>query len=198
MPPNFEQLADQMKEATEARPDREYLTLPDEYPGTIFWILSITGVLYVEQQNNQERVFLEMVVLDTNHPEMSKGTLCKESFALVGVENWRIKSNLGVFKGIMRTLLGIKNATGSQLESAMNGGEDSTLAGKNIKVMGKWKKSEKGREYVSKTYLLPSNEELTQTTILEPEPEPKAVTEDNATNPEVVEVDLGDDVDPPF
>jgi len=128
--------AETMAELAEARPDRRYLS-----DGTHHCL--IQAVETKETQEGQELCIFELKLLATHggvylaDEPHTRGEEVKQIFALTGVPKWRIETNLRTFKQIIRLTLGIKDANGDQLEGALDGQEESALAGKYLKVIGR-------------------------------------------------------------
>lgn len=190
-----------MGEVEEARPDREYLNIPEDYEGSsINWICLIETVIDKETQNGKELTIFEMKVVNTNHPEMPNGTLVKQIWAFSAEPAWRIEKNAGIMKSIIRRLLGITDPTDEELEAALSGNEKSTLVGKYLKVIAKRETAPTtGKEFTSYSYSSPSEEECVPTISTEVSSATASPVEEHSEEPASVnEVTLGDDEDPPF
>ena len=196
--PNFQKLSKLMGEVEEARPDREYLNIPEDHEGSsISWICCIETVIDKETQNGKELTIFEMQVVNTTHPEMATGTLVKQIWAFSAEPSWRIEKNAGILKSIIRRLLGITNPTDAELEAALSGNEKSTLVGKYLKVIAKRETAPTtGKEFTAFSYSSPSEEECTAHKAVSGDTPPPVNEE--VPQASVNEVSLGDDADPPF
>jgi hypothetical protein len=201
--PNFKKLSKLMEEVEEARPDREYLNIPEDCDGPVSWVCLIETVIDKETQEGKELTIFEMKVINTNHPEMPNGALVKQIWAFSAEPAWRIKKNASIMKSIIRRLLGIKDPTNEELEAALSGEENSTLAGKYLKVIAKRETAPTtGKEFTSYSYSAPTEEECVTATKAKEESteqeESPAETAEDSDEVSVNEVSLGDDEDPPF
>ena len=197
-------LAKLMKEVPEARPDRDFLQLPDGDDGPYFWVINITGCIYKdESQDSKEWAIMEGEVASTTHPDYQEGQLVKQMWAFLGVPKYRIENNTGIIKQILRSLLDIKEATPEEIDAALDGDDKSTLVGHKLKVTAKRQVSSNDKAYTKFTYSKPSakdlaaiaKEETTETAISEENPTSK---EEDESTPEVVTVSLDSDDEPAF
>lgn len=199
--PNYKKLADMMNDLDEERPDRDYMSIPEGQDGPIEWVCQITAVINKETQDDKDLTIMELDVLSSTHPEHDAGHLVKQIWALGGVVKWRIEKNLRILKGIMRKLLGVKKATDSEMEAALEGGEDSTLAGHYIRVVANRVVAEtSGKAFTKYDYFAVSKENLTKLKEAEERTAKEEVTtkEEVTKEPEVTTVALGTDEDPLF
>ena len=182
----------------EARPDRRYLSDSTHH-------CLIQSVETIETQEGQELCIFELKLLATHggvyltDEPHTRGEEVKQIFALTGVPKWRIESNLRTFKQIIRLTLGIKDANGDQLEGALDGQEESTLAGKYLKVIGRRENSKTTDKVFTKfSYYGLSEEELQEALEAAPKVKVTKAPEAEVTPSPIEEIPLGDDVDPPF
>lgn len=195
-------LSREMQDIQAPEAPRDFLNIPEDYEGTINWILRIDGCISKVTQKDQKVVILQAEVVRTNHPEQEEGHLVKQMWTLSGVDAWKKIKALGILKGIVQKMEGISgNPSEEELEGALSGGGESTMVGKLLKVSAQRKPSSKGTLYVEFSYLALNARDLASLEAPETTAEDTKTTteeEESLASPEPVEVDLGSDEDPPF
>lgn len=199
--PNYKKLADMMNDLEEERENRDYMSLPEGEDGPIEWVCLITAVINKETQDDKDLTIMELEVISSTHPEHERGHLVKHIWALGGVVKWRIEKNLRVVKGVLRKLLKLSGKVSQeQMEEALAGGEEASLAGHYIRVVANRLVAETtGNPYTKYDFFAVSPQDLQKAAAIVEEPKTEATTEENSVEEATVtEVSLDTDEDPAF
>lgn len=140
--------AKKINNAQSARIDRDWIRPGDH-------VIKIEAVVSMTSENTgNDLVIIEGDIVSTKDGgEHSRGDKVKQMFALSGVPAWKVDENIGQLKSIVLACL----PEGVDLDSklitkALQGGEDSALAGDCIRVIAKRKTSKKGAQFTSFSY----------------------------------------------
>ena len=154
--PNFDNLSNKMDQVEAKRIERAYLKT-----GT--HVVLVEGVLTKETQAGKEICIIESKVISSTGTHVP-GEFVKQIFAISNDLQWRINQNLGLLKAMIKSCIGISSPDGSQLEAALTGGTESSLAGSYLKVIATNQTSKNGKDYVSFSYAKPEDSEISAPT----------------------------------
>lgn len=139
--------ADKIKNAQSARIDRDFIEEGDH-------VVKIDGIVSLTSENTgNDMVIIEGEIVSTKGNTHRRGDKVKQIFSLSGVASWKVDENIGKLKSIVCACLPEDARVDTKLISkALQGGEDSALAGDCIRVIAKRKTSKKGVEFLSFSY----------------------------------------------
>lgn len=139
--------AKKINNAQSARIDRDWIRPGDH-------VIKIEAVVSMTSENTgNDLVIIEGEVVSTKGTEHRRGDKIKQMFALSGVPAWKVDENIGQLKSIVLACLPEGAEVDTKLiTKALQGGEDSALAGDCIRVIAKRKTSKKGAAFTSFSY----------------------------------------------
>lgn len=139
--------AQKIQNAQSARIDREFIQEGDH-------VLKIDGVVSITSDNTgNDLVIIEGEIVSTKSTTHRRGDKVKQIFTLSGVPAWKVNENVSKLKSIVLACLPEDaNVDTSLISKALDGGEESAIAGDCIRVIAKRKMSKKNVEFLSFSY----------------------------------------------
>lgn len=140
--------AEKIQNAQAARVDRAWIAPGDH-------VLKIEGIISMTSQNTgNDMIIIEGEIVSTKGDTHNRGDKVKQMFALSGVPSWKVDENIGQLKSIVIACLPEGTPVDMDLISkALQGGNDSALAGDCIRVIAKKKTSKKGAGFTAFSYV---------------------------------------------
>lgn len=160
-----------------------------QYVGQGKHVVLVEGIYTRETQAGKEICIIESKILSSTGAHVP-GEFVKQIFAISNDQQWRINQNLGLLKAMISACIGLDSPDGSQLEAALTGGNQSSLAGSYLKILASNQTSKNGKDYLSFSYVKPEEAEVA-TPAVATTVAPTAITADTEASAAAVE-DLPD------
>tara|TARA_Y100000592_G_scaffold19371_2_gene29714 strand:+ start:20881 stop:21420 length:540 start_codon:yes stop_codon:yes gene_type:complete len=175
--PDFNKLSQKMGQVEAKRVERAYL-------GTGTHVVQVEAVLTKETQTGKEICIIESKIVSSTGAHVP-GEYVKQIFAVSNDLAWRIDQNISLLKAMIRAGIDIASPDPTQLEAAMTGGAESSLAGSYLKIIAVNQTSKNGKAYIDFSYVKPESSELNA-------PAVQSAAPTTAQAPEVLSEDIPD------
>lgn len=138
--------AQEINNTASARVDRDFIREGDH----VVKIESVVGMTSTNTGN--DLVILEGEIISSTGDHRS-GDKVKQIFALSGLPSWKVAENMGKLKSVIEACLPEgTNVTPDIIAKAIEGGEQSALAGDAVRCIAKVKTSKKGATFLNFSY----------------------------------------------